>query len=76
MSTVAPHQLNLNNGLAGTLMDQIVEYRNCKAARNGENAEDHVHHWQATAREAIAQHNHYHAGMHVACGKFDLDQTL
>ena len=69
-STVAPHQLNLNNGLAGTLMEQIVEYHNHEAARNGENAEDHMHHQQATAREAIAQHKRYHAGMHVACGKF------
>jgi len=70
MSTVAPHQINLNNGLARMLMDQIVEYHNCEAARNGENAEDHVHCQQATAHEAIAQHKHYHAGMHVACGKF------
>ena len=70
MSPVAPHQLNLNNGLAGTLMDQIVEYRNREAARNGENAEDHVHCRQATAHEAIAQHKCYHTGMHIACGKF------
>ena len=57
-------------------MDQIVDYHNCEAARNGENAEDHVHHWQATAHEAIAQQKCYHAGMHVDCGKFQLGPDL
>jgi hypothetical protein len=37
-TTISPEQLNLTDGLAGTLTDKIVKYMNREATRNGENA--------------------------------------
>ena len=66
----SPDNLNLNHGLAGTLVDSIVEVRNRHDARNGINLEENRRKRVQTALDAINSNKRYTAGLHAASGRF------
>ena len=52
-SAVDPVQLNLSEGIASTLVDRIVVYKNREARLNGDGAEEMRRKRKATAEERI-----------------------
>jgi hypothetical protein len=67
------NQLNLIQGLAGSLIDSIVETRNRDDARNGINREEIRQKRIATAKEVIAaKKKRYTAGLHASAELFSL----
>jgi len=72
-TNVAPVELNLNEGLAATLVDRIVEYKVREAGRNGENAEEQRRKRKATAEERLrSQDKRISSGLLVSAGHFHL----
>jgi hypothetical protein len=68
---VAAEDLNLTRGLAGTLIDSIVELRMRDDARNGVNLEENRRKRKQTAELALNNSKkRYTAGIHVAAGRF------
>jgi hypothetical protein len=68
---VAAEDLNLTRGLAGTLIDSIVELRIRDDARNGVNLEENRRKRKQTAELALNNtKKRYTAGIHVAAGRF------
>lgn len=72
VSAIQPEELNLTEGLSGTLTNKIVLFRNREAARTGENATELLRQRKKTAQEAIAQGRRLTAGLHVASGNFTI----
>ena len=52
-TSITPDQLNLREGLSGTLTNQIVEYINREDVRNGNDAAEHARKRKQTAQAAI-----------------------
>jgi hypothetical protein len=70
-SFIPPSRLKLwQEGITGTLVDQVVQYRNHENARNGINLEKLAHQRNETALRAIARNKPYTAGLHVAAGRY------
>jgi hypothetical protein len=55
-TSITPDQLNLQEGLSGTLTNQIVEYINREDVRNGNDAAEHARKRKQTAQAAIDTH--------------------
>ena len=65
------NHLNLTEGLAGSLIDDIVDARNHDDARKGVNCEEIRQKRIASALEALAsKHQKYSAGLHAASCQF------
>ncbi len=76
-AVIPPDLLNLSEGLAGTLMDSLMETRVRADARNGVNLEQNRLKRKETALEAIASKNkRYSAGLHVSAGQYSLGPQL
>ncbi len=73
-SDAKPEDLNLVAGIAGTLTNKIVLFRNREAARTGENAAEVLRQRKKTAQEAIDKGKRLTAGLHVAAGKFTIGE--
>jgi hypothetical protein len=72
-SALVAEQLNLSQGLAGTLMTSLLEYKVRDDARNGINFEENMQKRVETARETIkARTKRYSAGQHVAAKRYML----
>jgi hypothetical protein len=71
-SSISAELLNINQGLAGSLVDAIVETRMREDVRNGINLEENGRKRKQTALDAIAAKKRYTAGLHVAAGRFRL----
>jgi hypothetical protein len=72
-SALVAEQLNLSQGLAGTLMTLLLEYKVRNDARNGINFEENMQKRVRTARETIkARTKRYSAGQHVAAKRYML----
>jgi hypothetical protein len=66
-------QLNLSQGLAGTIMTSLLEYKVRDDARNGINFEENMRKRVETAQETIrARTKRYGAGLHVSAQRFML----
>jgi hypothetical protein len=77
ITTVQPESLNLTEGLAGTLMDQIVEFRNREDSRNGVNLEEQALRRQETSQANIDEHRgRLTAGLLASSGQFALGPTV
>ena len=75
-SDVSPEELNLTQGLSGTLTNKIVMFRNREVARTGENAAEVLRQRKKTAQDAIAQGRRLTAGLHVAAGNFTIGEEI
>ena len=74
---IPPDRLNLLEGLAGTLMDSLMETRVRADARNGVNLEQNRLKRKETALKVIASKNkRYSAGLHVSAGQYSLGPQL
>lgn len=71
-----PSELNLTEGLAGTLIDKILQTRNRSDARNGVNLEEQHRKQVQSALDAIKAGKRVTAGLHVAAGRFSLNGNL
>ena len=69
---VRPGDLNLCDGMAGTLVDSIVEVRMRDDARNGINQEESQLRRMQTARDVMNSKNRVTAGLLSASGNFNL----
>ncbi len=69
-ATISPDDLNLSKGVAGSLVDSIVEVRNRDDARNGNNLQENRRKTKQTAQDAIDAMKRYSAGLHVASGRY------
>jgi hypothetical protein len=63
-------KLNLTLGLAGALVDTIVQTRIRDDARNGVNLEEKQQKRVQSALDAISSKKWYTAGLHVAAGRY------
>jgi hypothetical protein len=63
-------ELNLTSGLAGALVDTIVQTRIRDDARNGMNLEAKQQKRVQSALDAISSKKRYTAGLHVAAGRY------
>ncbi len=71
-SSAAPEELKLCDGLAATLVDRIVLYKN-KEALNGVDAYEQRQKWKATAEERLcSQDKRISAGLLASTGHFNL----
>jgi hypothetical protein len=76
-SAVDPEQLNLTEGIASTLVDRIVMYKNREAHLNGDGAEEMRRKRKATAEERINSHEkRLSAGLLAAAGRYQLDSNV
>ena len=74
---VAPDNLNLTEGLAGTLVEKIVIHKSKEAELTGSNAVEQMRKRKATAEEGICSHNkRITAGLLAAAGKFRLSAVV
>jgi len=74
---VDPEQLNFTGGIAGTLVDRIVLYKNREARLNGSDADEIRRKRKATAEEKInAQEKRLSAGILAAAGRYQLDSNV
>ena len=69
-SSIPPSGLNLSQGITGTLVDQVVQYRNREDARNGINLDKLARQRKETVLMAIASNKRYTSGLHVAAGRY------
>ena len=65
-----PDKKLCQEGITGTLVDQVVQYRNHENARNGIYLDKLAHQRNETALRAIARNKPYTAGLHVAAGRY------
>ena len=72
ISTIRPAGLNLKEGITGTLLDKVIEFRNKEDSRNGINLDQMARQQKETALWAIAQNKRYTAELLVAAGRFKL----
>jgi len=76
-TNVDPQELNLSVGLAATLVDRIVLYKNQEAARNGVSADEQRRKRKATAEERLKAHEkRISAGLLAAAGRFNLGSEV
>jgi hypothetical protein len=76
-TNVDPQELNLSVGLAATLVDRIVLYKNQEAARNGVSADEQRRKRKATAEERLKAHDkRISAGLLAAAGHFNLGSEV
>ena len=71
-STLSPADLNLTEGLAGTLTDRLVAYKNENDRRMGVNRGQITAKRRETAKAAIEQNKRLNAGLLVCSGTFHL----
>jgi len=72
-SCAAPEELNLSDGLAATLIDRIVLYKNKEANRNGADADEQRQKRRVTAEERLRCHDkRISAGLLASAGRFHL----
>jgi hypothetical protein len=75
-STVKPEELNLSQGLAGTLVDKIYIHKAKEAQLSGNNAIEAVRKRKATAEEHLRSHyEHVTAVCWQQQGSFDFLKT-
>jgi hypothetical protein len=73
-STADPAELNLSEGLAATLVERIVMYKNDESRHNGADAEDNRRKRKATAEERLSsQEKRISAGLLAAAGHYQLN---
>jgi len=72
ITTITPAGLNLKEGITGTLLDKVIEFRNKEDSRNGINLDQMARQRKESALWAIAQNKRYTAGLLVAAGRFKL----
>jgi len=72
ISTITPAGLNLKEGITGTLLDKVIEFRNKEDSRNGINLDQMGRQRKESALWALAQNKRYTAGLLVAAGRFKL----
>ena len=66
VSFIPPSGLNLSQGITGTLVNQIAQYRNYEESRNTINLDELLaHQRKETALRAIARNKQHTAGLHV-----------
>ena len=70
VSSIPPSGLNLSQGITGTLVDQVIQYRNREDARNGINLDKLACQRKETLLMAIASNKRYKSGLHVAAGRY------
>ena len=76
-NSITPDQLDLQEGLSGTLTNQIVEYINREDVRNGKNdSAEPARKRKQTAKAAIDTHKRMTAGLHFAVGNTCLGPPL
>jgi len=76
-SNVTPEELNLSQGLAGTLVDKIFVHKAEEAELSGANAVDRVKKRKATAEENLKLHDkRVTAGLIAAAGKDRLSENI
>jgi hypothetical protein len=76
-SKVAPDDLNLTEGLAGTLVERIVIHKSKETELTGSNAVERMRKRKAAAEESIRSHNkRITAGLLAAAGKFCLSADV
>jgi len=76
-SNVTPEELNLSQGLAGTLVDKIYVHKAKEAELSGANAVDRVKKRKATAEDNLRSHDkRVTAGLIAAAGKFRLSEDI
>ena len=69
---VRPGDLNLHHGMAGTLVDSIVETRKRDDARNGTNLEENQRRRMQTAQDIMNSKKRATAGLLSASGSFSM----
>jgi hypothetical protein len=69
-SNIGPEQLNLTQGISGSLTEKIVAFKNREAARSGANATEMIRRRRESAKEAIAQGRRITAGKFVSAGNY------
>ena len=72
ISTITPAGLNLKEGITGTLLDKVIEFRNIEDSRNGINLDQMGRQWKESALWAIAQNKRYTSRLLVSAGRFKL----
>ena len=76
-TNVCPDELNLSEGLAGTLADKIFVYKTKEADNSGTNAVERMRKRKATAEQHIQSHDkHITAGLLAAAGRFQLGEEI
>jgi hypothetical protein len=76
-STIDPEELNLSEGLAATLVERIVLYKNDEARRNGADADENRRKRKATAEERLSsQEKWISAGLLAAGGHYQLNSDV
>ena len=72
-TSIPPPRLNLSQGITGTLLDQIIQYRNCEDAQDWINLNQELARQQRPKERAlrvIASNKRYTAGHHVVVGRY------
>jgi hypothetical protein len=76
-TTITPDELNLSEGLAGTLVDKIFVYKSKEADNTGINAVERMRKRKATAEQHIQSHDkRITAGLLAAAGRFQLGEDI
>ena len=74
---ICPDELNLSEGLAGTLVDKIFVYKTKEADNSGTNAVERMRKRKATAEQHIQSHDkRITAGLLAAAGRFQLGEEI
>ena len=55
-NATSPQEIKLSDGYAGTLVDRVVEYRNCEEARNGIDLDAQARQFKETAQAHLDSH--------------------
>jgi hypothetical protein len=76
-SGIDPSNLNLKDGLAGTLLERICLKYNEDSQRNGSTAEERKKKRQETAKEKLEKHEkRVSSGLLVSSGQYRIDKTV
>ncbi len=76
-SKMPPTELNINEGLAGTLVDRIILESNKYAAERGSSISDITRKWKETALKKLENHEkRCTAGLLASAGKFSLGMDV
>ena len=76
-SQVAPEELNLSEGLVGSLVDKIYVHKAKEAENGGSNAVERMRKRKATAEENLRSHDkRITAGLLAAAGKYHLSADI
>jgi hypothetical protein len=76
-SQVTPDELNLSEGLAGTLVDRIFIHKSREAGNTGNNAVDQMKKRKATAEANLRSHDkRITAGLLAAAGRYHLSEDI